>query len=128
MEDQPILDEARSIASQGRYSQAIVVASRIQSGRDLHDEARSEIRRWRYQILVAQDRSILRQARALASVDSLTMAIDKASQIPPGRPLYGEAQASIAEWAVRRQEIWNMWAGESGESYGGYDDGYDDSY
>ncbi|MBD2089936.1 hypothetical protein H6F67_08725 [Microcoleus sp. FACHB-1515] len=125
LEDQPILDEARSIANRGRYSQAIVVASRIQSGRVLYGEARSDIRRWRYQILLAQDRSILRQARALASVDSLTLAINKASQIPPGRPLYGQAQAEIAQWAIRRQEIWDMWAAESGSSY---DDGYDESY
>lgn len=124
LEDQPILDEARSIADQGRYSQAIVVASRIQSGRDLYDEARSNIRRWRYQLLLAQDRSILRQARALASVDSLTLAINKASQISPGRPLYGQAQAEIARWAIRRQEIWDMWAAESSGAYDGYDESY----
>lgn len=128
LEDQPILDEARSIADRGRYSQAIVIASRIQSGRDLYDEARSEIRRWRYQILLAQDRSILRQARALASVDSLTMAIDLASQISPDRPLYSQAQAEISRWVGRRQEIWDIWASESSQSYDSYGDGYDESY
>ena len=134
LEDQPILDEARSLGQQGRYSQAIAVASRIRADRALYSEARSNIRRWRAEIRriqVAEDLRILNAARALASVDSLTLAIEKASQIRPGRALYGQAQAEISEWQVRREQIWNGWAAESSEpSYydDGYDDGYDQSY
>jgi hypothetical protein len=130
LEDQPILDEARSLGQQGRYSQAIAVASRIRADRTLYSEARSNIRRWRAEIRriqVAEDLRILNAARALANVDSLTLAIEKASQIAPGRALYGQAQAEISEWQVRREQIWNGWAAESSEpSY--YDDGYDQSY
>jgi hypothetical protein len=126
IEDQPILDEARSIAQRGRLGQAIAVASRIGFDRALYREARSAIRGWQAEIRriqIAQDQQILEEARSLAAVESLTLAIEKAAEIAPGRILYGEAQAEIANWQIRRQEIWDSWATEPAPP----DDSYDNN-
>ncbi|MGL5064564.1 MAG: hypothetical protein ACRC62_31630 [Microcoleus sp.] len=45
-QDRPILDRAAELASQGRLSAAINVASQISYGRALHSEAASSIGRW----------------------------------------------------------------------------------
>ncbi|MGD1856559.1 MAG: hypothetical protein ACFB2W_20155 [Leptolyngbyaceae cyanobacterium] len=45
-EDRPILDEAEELAYQGRLSDAIAVAARIESGRALYSEARNAIAIW----------------------------------------------------------------------------------
>ena len=45
-EDQPLLDEARALADQGRLTPAIDAASRISPGRALYGEAQQAIARW----------------------------------------------------------------------------------
>ncbi len=124
IEDTPTLEEARSLASQGSLSRAIDVAGRIGAERALYGEARSAIRRWRYEILVAQDSRTLDQARSLAAELSLTRAIDVASQIGAGRPLYSEAQGAIADWQAQRAQIWADQEAAQQSSSDYYDDGY----
>ena len=106
IEDKPILDEAKAVASSGKLGQAIQVASRVRSGRALYGDAQSLIGEWVYQIQIAEDRPILNQAGGLANGGYLTRAIDLASQISPGRALYGEAQGAISRWSVERAAIW----------------------
>lgn len=105
IEDRPILNRARELAAMGQLRTAIAEAEKIAQGRALYAEAQDEIRDWQWQIQLAMDRAILAQARALADQVYLTQAIRKASEIKPGRPLYGEAQADITEWARQRSEI-----------------------
>jgi len=133
IEDQPILDRARQYAKDGDLRRAIQEAQKIGEGRSLHTEARQQRDAWQAQIdrvRIAEDRKILDEATSLASRDSLTRAIEVASQIGRDRPLFGEAQGAIAQWEAEREMIWDMWeAQEAAPSYeepGYYDSGYSD--
>ncbi|MCD8485850.1 MAG: hypothetical protein LRZ84_03620 [Desertifilum sp.] len=105
LEDQPILNEARSVANSGNLSQAINIAQRIQPGRVLYNEAQDAIYGWTIQIQVAEDRAILNDASYLASIGQYSEAIRTASRIRWGRPLYDEAQGSIARWTAERNAL-----------------------
>lgn len=105
LEDKPFLDQARTFAKQGNLGQAIASAEKIRQGRALYAEAQAAIGDWVYQIQIVEDRPILDQASSLASVGSLTQAINVASQIGPSRALYGEAQGAIARWSAERDAI-----------------------
>ncbi|WNZ24869.1 hypothetical protein HJG54_19785 [Leptolyngbya sp. NK1-12] len=102
LEDQPKLDRAWELARQGKLGEAIAAASGIQAGRSLYRQAQSAISDWRYQQVVdaqiARDQPILDRAASLAETGNLAAAIDVASQIEPGRALYGRAQSSIDQW------------------------------
>lgn len=106
LEDQPILDEARSVANAGNLSQAIKVAERIQPGRALYSEAQDAIYGWVVQIQIAEDRATLNDATYLASIGQYGEAIRTASRIRWGRPLYYEAQDSIARWTAEREALY----------------------
>ncbi|GAP97008.1 hypothetical protein [Leptolyngbya sp. NIES-2104] len=105
IEDRPIINNARAIASTGQLGRAIEVAGSIRPGRALYGEAQGLIGGWVYQIQLAEDRSVLNQAASLASQGYLSRAIDVAAGIAPGRPLYGEARGAIGQWAAERAEI-----------------------
>lgn len=108
IEDRPIIEEAKVIAGSGRLGAAIDTASRIRPGRALYWEAQNLISGWVYEIQLAEDRSTLAQANSLAAQGYLTRAIDLASLIGRGRPLYREAQGLIGQWAAERAEIWRQ--------------------
>ncbi|MBW4542407.1 MAG: hypothetical protein KME43_25220 [Myxacorys chilensis ATA2-1-KO14] len=108
IEDTPIITNAKAIAGAGRLGEAIDVASQIRPGRALYGEAQNLISGWVYEIRLAEDRSTIAQANRLANIGSLTRAIDLASTIYAGRPLYGEARSSISQWAAQRAEIWRQ--------------------
>ena len=116
IEDKPILDEAKAVASAGKLGQAIQVASRVRSGRALYGDAQYLIGEWVYQIQIAEDRPILNQATGLANGGYLTRAIDLAAQIAPGRALYGEAQGAISRWSFERAAIWKARRGAASQS------------
>lgn len=115
IEDQPILDEARTLAQQGNLWAAVEVADQIAPNRALYTEAQTEIVDWRYQAQRSEDQTILGEASSLAAIGSLTRAINTAAEIGPGRPLYDEAQAAIDQWSQERAAIWTQRA-ESAES------------
>ncbi len=94
LEDQPLLDQANTFATQQQYQAAIATANRIGRDRPLYSEAQSRISSWNAQIAMVADRAILDRAANLAS------------QIGPDRPLYGEAQAAIRQWVRDRAEFW----------------------
>lgn len=128
IEDQPLLDDAIALANQGRLSEAIEAAKRIQPKRALYDEAQSLANTWQTTIdnaAIAEDRKILDRAYGYAMREWYSVAIDIASQIAPGRPLYGEAQAAIANWkdaraAFRRARGLAPQESDSSSSYEGY--------
>lgn len=108
IEDRPIINNAKAIASTGQLGQAINVAGTIRPGRALYAEAQGLIGEWVYQIQLAEDRSIMAQAYGLANQGYLTRAIEVASSIAPGRPLYGEARGAIGQWVAERADIWRQ--------------------
>ncbi|WP_416669390.1 hypothetical protein [Egbenema bharatensis] len=105
IEDKPLLDRAFLLADEGQLSEAIRTAQEIASGRALYNEAQTAIAEWQAQLVrtaqLAEDRPILSRARSLADGGNLGEAIRIASQISPGRALYREAQAAIAEWQAQ---------------------------
>ena len=131
IEDQPFIDKAQQLASDGKLKDAIAEAKKVNEGRALYDDAQSAIQDWTNELQIIEDRPILARAENLAAIGSLTAAIDTAAQIAPGRALYGEARTSIAIWEQERAYIWSLEApaeeSYSDEEYS--DDGYyDDSY
>jgi hypothetical protein len=108
IEDRPIIENAKAIASSGRLGAAIDVASKIAPGRALYSEAQNLIGGWVYEIQLAEDRRTLDQAAGIAAQGSLSRAIDVAAAVGPGRPLYREAQAMIRQWEAERAEIWRQ--------------------
>ncbi|MDX2096165.1 MAG: hypothetical protein SFW36_00180 [Leptolyngbyaceae cyanobacterium bins.59] len=103
LEDQPILNQARALAKQSKYLDAIQKAEEIAPNRALHAQAQTLISGWAEQIRVVEDRSILNEANLLASYREYNAAISAASRIGEGRPLYWEAQTAISEWQASLQ-------------------------
>ncbi|MEP0909876.1 hypothetical protein NDI45_02950 [Leptolyngbya sp. GB1-A1] len=100
--DKPLLDRARQLANQGRYGDAIEVATQIGSGRSLYDEAQSDIQEWSQQ---SQGQSEMQEAYRAASAGSTRMlisAIRIANRIPSGSLARAEADRMIDQWS---QEI-----------------------
>lgn len=129
IEDQPLLDEAIALADQGRLSEAIQAAQRIKQNRALYAEAQALAADWQYTLdnaAIAEDRSILDEAYGYAQKEWYSVAIDIASRIQPGRPLYDEAQAAIANWKDARAAIWRT-RGQSSDSSSD-DDSYEGYY
>ncbi len=87
---------------------AIDKAVEIKQGRPLRAKAQAAIARWNKDILRIQTRPYLETARRLAAEGtptSLTEAIARASKIPAGHPLHGEAQAAVGQYRVRLEVL-----------------------
>ena len=111
IEDSPYLDRAENLAvgeNVNSLSAAIDEASHIASGRALYREAQSKIRTWTQKIQLIEDQPYLNRAEEIAQledVNSLSSAINEASQIGRGRVLYREAQRKIWTWTQKIQRI-----------------------
>ncbi|NJM95600.1 MAG: hypothetical protein HC792_05215 [Acaryochloridaceae cyanobacterium CSU_5_19] len=101
-EDQPILDQARSLAKTGKLEDAIKIATQIESDRELYKTAQDDIYAWKGEVEGVKDKPILQEAESLARAGRLSEAISVASQIGSDRVLYSEAQSRISEWAAAR--------------------------
>ena len=115
IEDQPIWDKAQKLAKQGKLLEAIDAAAKIQPNRALYEQAQAGINEWKGKIRaaeIAEDQPILDRAYGLAARQRLSMAIDVAAQIAPGRALYSEAQAAIDAWSRERDSLWKIWAND----------------
>ncbi|HEY9700364.1 MAG TPA: hypothetical protein V6D10_24125 [Trichocoleus sp.] len=114
LEDQPILEQARQLANQGRYGEAVAMAQRIGSGRNLYDQAQTEIDRWSGQ-LRGKDR--MQQAYDAANVGTSAMlvsAIRIANSIPANNPARSDADRMIDQWSqqllqrAESQSVYNL--------------------
>lgn len=98
IQDQPLLNQARYLASAGNLIAAIDLAEQITAGRALYDEAQADIQSWSSQLQRNQDQPMLDLARQFANQGNLSQAIATAEQISSERVLYEEAQAEIQVW------------------------------
>ncbi len=105
IEDQPVLNQAKTLAKQKKLKDAIQTATKIRADRSLYKEAQTAIGLWQAELQRAEDQPILDEARALADQGSLSNAINLAASISFGRALYGDAQAAIARWSSQRDAI-----------------------
>lgn len=110
VQDLAYLKKARELANSGKIEDmidAISEASMVTYGRH-YEEAQTLIAQIRQQIEVADDRSSLEKAKELASQNdlvSLEMAINEASIIQNGHPLYKEASEQISKWTERKLKL-----------------------
>jgi soluble cytochrome b562 len=101
LQDQPYLEQARQLARQGNFGEAIAVAERIDSGRGLYDQAQSEIETWRGQF---QGQDQLQEAYSAARMGTpamLVAAIEIAGQVPDNSPARSEADRMIDQWSYQ---------------------------
>ncbi|MBV8884282.1 MAG: phage tail tape measure protein [Chroococcidiopsidaceae cyanobacterium CP_BM_RX_35] len=101
MQDQPYLDQARTLASNGDLPGAIAEAQNIQPGRALSSEAQAAITDWQGQI---QARENWQSARSLAqqgTPEALREAIQKADQVPTTSPLRTDVNSAISQWSYQ---------------------------
>ncbi len=113
IQDQPILNAAKALASQDKLSEAITTAQRIGRDRALYPQAQALIDDWTATIQIREDTPIFESAKSLAFKGELTNAIVVASQIGPGRALYDEVQNAIRIWEAERAYILKMRAAEA---------------
>lgn len=98
-EDQPILDQAKTLARSGSIDAAIATAERITSGRALYDEAQDEIRRWRNQVRGQQALQDAYRSASIGTVNGLADAIQIADQVPTGSSSRSEAEQMRNVWS-----------------------------
>lgn len=99
--DRPYLDQAQQLANDGNLLAAIAAASKIQPGRTLYDEARSNIRNWESQLQAKDGLQNARQAAEPGTADALETAILLANQVPESSGLRSEADEAINDWSQR---------------------------
>jgi nitrate reductase NapE component len=98
-QDQPFLDQARTLASTGNLPAAISTAQQIKAGRALYKEAQNEIGRWQREI---EGQQLLQQAYQSATPgtpDSLSSAIRLARQVPSSATVKEEARVAVNRWS-----------------------------
>ena len=98
-EDQPILNQARSLAEQGDLYQAIAVASQIGSDRVLYDEVQTDVALWRRQVQARQNLQDAYRAAETGSPDALSDAILVANRVPENSASYRQALVAINQWS-----------------------------
>ncbi|MDJ0556261.1 MAG: serine protease [Microcoleaceae cyanobacterium MO_207.B10] len=99
LQDQPILDEAQTLALAGEIDRAIAKAQEIKPGRVLYDQARSKIEEWQSQQQAERNLENARQAAVAATPDAYAKAISLAQQIPTSSSRQWEATQLINQWS-----------------------------
>lgn len=105
IQDQPILDEARLLASSGNLPAAIAAAQRIAPGRALSREAQAAVNDWQGQIRARQNWQEARQTALQGTPEALAQAILLASRVPRSSPLRSDVNPAIAQWS---QQLYSL--------------------
>ena len=101
VQDQPILERARQLASVGAWDDAIAMARQIQSGRSLYDDAQRDIAGWQNRL---EGQAQLQDAYAIAdsgTIAGLVSAIQIANQVPANNSSRDEADQMINTWSYQ---------------------------
>jgi hypothetical protein len=98
-QDQPFLDQARTLASSGNLPDAIASAQQIRAGRALYKEAQNEIRGWQREVEGQQLLQQAYQAATPGTPESLSSAIRLARQVPSSATVKGDARTSVNRWS-----------------------------
>lgn len=99
LDNQPILNQARTLADSGRLAQAIEVASSIPADQAVYDEAQTAIANWQSQ---QQGREYYQQALLVAesgTAGGLIRAINLARSVPQSSPDWTLAQQAADQWS-----------------------------
>ena len=99
IQDQPYLDQARILASEGNLPGAIAAAQQISPGRALSGEAQAAVSDWQGQIRARQNWQSARQVALQNTPDALAQAINLAQQVPTTSPLRYTVEPAISQWS-----------------------------
>ena len=105
IEDQPYLDQARLVASNGDLPAAIAAARQIRSGRALSNEAQAAINDWESQIQARRNWRMARRLVLQGTPDALAEAITLAQRVPTTNPLRVSVNPAIEQWSQQLLRI-----------------------
>lgn len=98
-EDQPILNQADTLARNRDYPRAISTARQINQGRALYRQAQGKIQIWQKEVQAQQNLQEASQLASNQSSESLTRAISIAQNIPSGTDVGRQARESANRWS-----------------------------
>jgi soluble cytochrome b562 len=101
LEDQPYLDQARTLANSGNLSAAIAAAEQIKSGRVLYGEAQNLIKGWKTEVLGQQRLQQAYRAATPGTPDAIVEAIRLARQVPSSAKVRGDAVSAVNRWSYQ---------------------------
>lgn len=99
IQDQPYLDQARLLASEGNLPAAIAAAQQIRPGRALSKEAQAAASDWQGQIRARENWREAQQVALQGTPDALAQAISLAQQVPTTSPLRYTVEPTITQWS-----------------------------
>lgn len=98
-QDQPYLDQARTLANGGDLSAAIAAAQQIKSGRALYREAQNEISGWQADLEGQQRLQEAYNAATPGTPEALSSAIRLARQVPSISKSKADARDMVSRWS-----------------------------
>ncbi len=98
-QDQPYLDQARTLANGGDLPAAIAAAQQIKSGRALYREAQSEISGWQADLEGQQRLQEAYNAATPGTPEALSSAIRLARQVPSISKSKADARDMVSRWS-----------------------------
>ncbi|MGQ4649141.1 hypothetical protein [Lyngbya aestuarii] len=100
-QDQPYLDQARTLANRGDLSGAIAAAKKIQSGRALYSEAQQNVRNWETEIAGQQRLQVAYRTANPGTPEALRDAIVAARQVPTSATARSEVPTLVNRWGYQ---------------------------
>ncbi len=104
-EDQPYLDQARSLANSGDLNNAINTAKQIRSGRVLSRQAQNDIDAWQAEIAARDNWRRAREVALGGTPNALLQAISLARRVPRGTELRSDARIAMDRWSQQLLDI-----------------------
>jgi ribosomal 50S subunit-associated protein YjgA (DUF615 family)/soluble cytochrome b562 len=98
-QDQPYLDQARTLANGGDLPAAIAAAQQIKSGRALYREAQNEISGWQADLEGQQRLQEAYNAATPGTPEALSSAIRLARQVPSISKSKADARDMVSRWS-----------------------------
>lgn len=98
-QDQPYLDQARTLANGGDLTAAIAAAQQIKSGRALYREAQNEISGWQADLEGQQRLQEAYNAATPGTPEALSSAIRLARQVPSISKSKADARDMLSRWS-----------------------------
>ncbi|MEB3178846.1 MAG: chromosome segregation ATPase [Nostocaceae cyanobacterium] len=105
IQDQPILERARELASSGDLTSAIATAEPISRGRVLSREAKASLDDWKGQIRSRENWQQARQIALEGTPEALSEAIRQANRVPTSSPLRSDVDPAIEQWSQQLLSI-----------------------
>lgn len=101
IEDQPYLDQARTLANSGSLPAAITAAQQIKPGRALSREAQNNIRQWQAEIDGQQRLQESYETASPGTPEAISNAIRTARRVPSSAKVRGDADIAANRWSYQ---------------------------